>query len=198
MKNNPFVYISLIAVFLFSNIAFGDMKKNSGLQHENYKKITLEQKNNQMNLLGLSKPSSGPTKIDAIKKDKFYQINSDKVFLNEALRNIENEPGKYFVLFLKKVISFLFIDINSSYPNYYNIFHYLPLLLIGFSSLIGIVLSNNKSKELNYLILVFFINIIIFSCFFILPRYKLIILPMQLIFTNILISFIYKKFFNRQ
>ena len=93
MKSNPFVYISLIAVFLFSNIAFGDIKKNSGLQHENYKKITLEQKNNQMNLLGLSKPSSGPTKIDAIKKGilvryNSQKVNSQKVELNSLLKGM--------------------------------------------------------------------------------------------------------------
>ena len=68
MRNNHLLPISLIAVFLFSSIAFGNVKQASDLKHKNYKKITLEQKNDQMNLLDLNKPSGGPTKIDAIKR----------------------------------------------------------------------------------------------------------------------------------
>ena len=96
-----------------------------------------------------------------------------------------------------KAASFLFIDIKSSQPNYYNPLHYLPVLLLGITSLIGIVLSDKKSYQLNYLILIFFVNIIIFSSFFIIPRFKLAILPLQIIFTNIFIEYIYKKLFRR-
>ena len=134
--------------------------------------------------------------IDKISKDKFYRIKFDNIFLNKAIENITGEPKKYLILFLKKFASFLFIDIASSNPIYYNPFHYLPVLLLGVTSLGGITLSNKKSHKLNYLIFIFFINAIIFSSFFILPRYKLAILPFQIIFTNILIDYISKKFFS--
>tara|TARA_Y100000590_G_scaffold450157_1_gene589397 strand:+ start:78 stop:755 length:678 start_codon:yes stop_codon:yes gene_type:complete len=133
-------------------------------------------------------------KINQISKDKYYQINLDKIFLNQAIENILTEPTKYLFLFFKKLFSFLFIDFNSSQPKYYNPIHYLPILVLSFSSILGIYYSNKKSHELNYLILIFLINIVIFSSFFILPRYKVAILPFQIIFTNILISHIYKKF----
>ena len=97
-------------------------------------------------------------------------------------------------LFIKKFISFIFIDINSSNPNYYNPLHYLPLLILSITSIIGIMMSDKKSNKLNILIILFFANIAIFSCFFILPRYKLVIIPLQIIFTNIFIDFIRKKF----
>ena len=129
-------------------------------------------------------------KIDAISKDKFYEINLDKVFLDQATENIIKEPKRYLILFAKKVASFLFIDIKSSRPNYYNPLHYLPVLLLGITSLIGIFVSDKKSHRLNYLIIILFANVVIFSSFFILPRYKLIILPLQIIFTNILITYI--------
>ena len=87
-----------------------------------------------------------------------------------------------------RINNVMFIDINSSYPNYYNLLHYLPLFLIGVMSLVGIFLSDKKSSKMNYLILIYFLNILIFSSFFILPRYKLAILPLQLIFTNIFIN----------
>ena len=93
-------------------------------------------------------------------------------------------------------MTFLFIDINSSYPNYYNPIHYLPVLVLGMTSLIGIILSDKKFYKLNYLTLIFFVTIAIFSFFSVLPRYKLAILPLQIIFTNILIAYINKKFLS--
>jgi len=136
-------------------------------------------------------------KIDKIDKNKFYEINFDKIFLNQATKNIIEEPKRYFILFFKKLLSFIFIDLQSTQPNYYNIFHYLPLLLIGLTSITGIILYDRKSYRFNYLILVFVANVIIFSSFFILPRYKLAILPLQIIFSNVLVDYIYNKFFNR-
>ena len=135
-------------------------------------------------------------KINEVPKDKFYQINLDKIFFNQAIENIKTEPMSYLILYFKKFTSFLFIDLKSSYPNYYHVLHYLPILLIGATSLIGIIISDKRSKELNYLILIFFISVIIFSCFFILPRYKLSLIPFQLIFTNILFVYIYKLFYR--
>ena len=136
-------------------------------------------------------------KINKIPEDKFYQINLDKIFLDQAIENIAQEPKKYLILFVKKIASFLLIDIESTYPDYYHPLHYLPVLLLGITSLIGIIFSDKKSYRLNYLILIFFFNVIIFASFFILPRYSLVILPLQIIFTNILIQNLSDKFFHR-
>ena len=138
------------------------------------------------------------SKIERIPKNNRHAINLDKVYLDEAINNIKEEPKKYLFLAFKKFVSFMFININSSDPKYYNIFHYIPLLLVGLTSLAGIILSNKRSYKLNYLILIYFIIIIIFSFFFVLPRYKLAILPLQIIFTNILVEKIYRKFFAKQ
>tara|TARA_Y100000590_G_scaffold423240_1_gene528934 strand:- start:1862 stop:3088 length:1227 start_codon:yes stop_codon:yes gene_type:complete len=136
-------------------------------------------------------------KINSLNKNKYYQINLDKIFLDEAIHNILQDPRRYATLYVKKILSFLFIDTNSSQSNYYNPIHYLPVLLIGATSIIGILLTNKKSYKLNYLILIFFVYVFLFSCFFILPRYKLTILPLQLIFTNVLIEYINNKFFRK-
>ena len=135
-------------------------------------------------------------KINKVPKNKFYQINLDKLFLDEAIANILSDTTRYTFLYIKKFLSFLFIDINSSQTNYYNPLHYIPVLLLGITSLFGIFLSEKKSKELNYLIMIFFVYVFLFSCFFILPRYKMAILPLQIIFTNVLIDYISKKFFK--
>ena len=132
-------------------------------------------------------------KIDKIPKDKFYGLNFDNLFLNEAIKNIKGDPTRYLTLFIKKAFSFLFIDINSPNPNYYNPLHYFPILLLGVTSLIGISLSDKKSYKLNYLILILFAYVFIFSTVSILPRYKLIILPIQIILTSSFIQYVINK-----
>jgi len=136
--------------------------------------------------------------IDKIPKNKFYGLNFDNLFLNEAIKNIKGDPSRYLTLFIKKAVSFLFIDINSPNPDYYNPLHYIPVLLFGITALIGIGLSDKKSYKLNYLILLFFFYVLIFSTVSILPRYKLIILPIQIIFTGVVIESLKKLISNHK
>tara|TARA_B100000686_G_C16765862_1_gene961688 strand:+ start:967 stop:2250 length:1284 start_codon:yes stop_codon:yes gene_type:complete len=137
--------------------------------------------------------------LDAIPKDKYYRFKYDSFFLDQALKNIKKDLDGYLIFFFKKIASFLLIDIKSSDPNYYKPVHFLPVLLLGVSSLVGIIFSDKKSYQMNYLILIFFTIACIFSTVSILPRYKLIILPIQIILTNVLIERIGKywksKFF---
>ena len=134
--------------------------------------------------------------INKVPEDKYYEINLDKVFLSQGIKNINNDPIKYFGLYLKKILSFLFIDLNSSNPYYYHPLHYLPVLFISITSIIGIILSKKNSYQINFLILFFIVNIAIVSVFFILPRYKLAIIPLQIIFSNIFFEYIKKNFFK--
>ena len=135
--------------------------------------------------------------IDAIPIDKFYRINLNKVFLDQAIKNIMSEPKGYLIFYVKKAISFLFIVVDPHDPRYWEPLHYLPALLLGITSLIGLVMSDKKSYKFNYLILIFFVIVGIFSMVSILPRYKLIILPLQIIFTNVLIVHVKEKFFYK-
>jgi len=135
-------------------------------------------------------------KISKVPKDKYYDINADKIFQEEALKNIKNNPVRYFNLYLKKILSFIFVDTNSKYPNYYNPLNYVPAILIGITSIIGIILSDKNSRNINFLILYFFANIGILSVFFILPRYTLSILPVQIIFSNIFFVYIKNNYFK--
>ncbi len=123
-------------------------------------------------------------KIDNVVVDKRYDINIDNLFLNEALNNIKNQPERYFLLYLKKVFSFLFFDLNSSYNNYYNPIHLFPLIIISISSFFGMLISLKENKSFKFIIVLYLLNIFLFSLFFILPRYNLIILPMQIILTG--------------
>ena len=135
--------------------------------------------------------------IDSVPNNKFYRINRDKLFFEQAVKNIMEKPLNYFIFYLKKATSFQFIILDAMDHKYLNPFHYLPILLLGITSLVGLILCDKKSHKFNYLILIFIINIIIFSMVSILPRYKLIILPLQIIFTSALIEYVKKKFFRQ-
>ena len=135
------------------------------------------------------------SQLDMLKKDKYYEINRDDLFFKEALSNISNNPDIYLKLFLKKIISFYFIDLNSTYPNYYHYLNIIPILLISFLSFPGILFFLKKKEFFisNYLIIYLFSNLIIFSIFFILPRSKLVILPIQIILASYIVIYLYEK-----
>ena len=108
-------------------------------------------------------------------------MNLDNLYKEKAIENIKNNPIKYLKFYFMKVFAFIFIDINSSYPNYYNFFHIAPKILISLISLFGAILVIKEKKFFQFLSIFYFSNIFLFSIFFILPRYSLILLPIQLI-----------------
>ena len=140
--------------------------------------------------------------IEKIKKennlalDNNYEFELDNILRDKALSFIRNNPIEYFKLYLLKIFSFLFFDINSSYPHYYNFFHIVPKLIISITSLVGAIIAINKKGFFQYLSLYFFLNIFLFSVFFILPRYSLILLPVQILLSINFFKYLRRKFFN--
>ena len=132
-------------------------------------------------------------KIDNVKKDIFYRINEDKVYLKEAKIYISENPEKYIKLFFKRLFAFYFLDLNSSQPNYYNVFHIIPNLTLSLISLIGFVVCYKRNSRFNYLILTMFILLFVYSLFALLPRYKLYILPFQIILSMSFFDYLLKK-----
>ena len=131
-------------------------------------------------------------KLDEIKQNNKYEINRDKIFFNEAIKNIIQDKKKYLTLYVKKFSSYLFVDLNSSYKNYYNFMHIIPLLIFSSLSLPGMILALKKpiNKEKIYLLLIVFLISGLFSIFFILPRYKITIIGFQIIFSLYFIEFL--------
>ena len=133
-------------------------------------------------------------KIINLKKNKYYEINRDNIFLDEAIYNLSKNPIQYFKLFLKKIFSYYFFDINSNYPNYFNFFHIVPIVILSLLSFPGLFIFYKVNKfENKCLGLYLLLNLIIFSIFFILPRYKLVILPIQIILMTYFMKYLIKK-----
>ena len=132
-----------------------------------------------------------------IKSDNNYEINLDNFYRDEAFNIIIKNPIDYIKLYFLKIFTFLFIDLNSSYPNYYNPLNVLPKLFLGILAFFGGLMNLRKSGINQYLSLFYFMNIFLFSLFFILPRYSLMLLPIQIIISMGIIKSILRKLGNK-
>ena len=164
-------YIHFNQVFLVKSVGYNLWKGNNELSNvdgfENYKNSKFVKINSE---------------IEKLKKNKYYEINKDNIFLREAIYNLNKDKLKYAELYIKKFFSFYFIDVNSKYPNYYNFVHIFPLIILSILSFPGLFIFLKKKRFENQCLGIYlFFNLLIFSVFFIIPRYKLIILPIQII-----------------
>ncbi len=111
-----------------------------------------------------------------------YDLLQDKILMKQAIVFIKDNPLRYINLYVKKFLAFMFFDLSATYPNYYSPMHIIPKVLIALSSFIGIILAFRLSVSIsNYVILFYLANIGLFSIFFILPRYSLSLLTIQII-----------------
>ena len=121
--------------------------------------------------------------------DQTYDIKMDKIYKVEAIKNISTEPYRYLKLYIKKFFSFMFFDKDSSRSNYFNPFHILPKIILSLASFFGLIyLFRSKKNEINYFGYFYVYNIALFSIFFILPRYSLMLLPAQIVLICFLIQ----------
>jgi hypothetical protein len=134
-----------------------------------------------------------------IKTDNNYEINLDNLYRDEAINVLIKDPLKYLKFYFIKIFSFLLVDFNSSYPNYYNFFHLVPNFVLSLISLIGAIGALKKKGFFQFLSIFYFLNIFLFSIFFILPRYSVILLPIKLLLSIDVIKYLnrnYSKKFN--
>jgi hypothetical protein len=133
-------------------------------------------------------------KIKKIKPQDKYDLIIDNLYKEEAIKFIIDNPFRYAKLYIIKLFSIIFFDFNASYPNYYNIFHLLPKIIISISTLIGIFLTFKKKNPLRFFTLYYLFNCFLLSIFFILPRYSLALLPIQIILTCYFLSLLKLRF----
>ena len=55
-------------------------------------------------------------KINQLKPTKDYDLKIDRLYKEQALDYIIENPTKYLKLYFKKAAAFLFVNINSSIP----------------------------------------------------------------------------------
>ncbi len=132
-----------------------------------------------------------------IKSNNSYEINLDNFYKTKAIDFIMSDPSKFFQFYFLKIFSFIFIDMNSSYSNYYNFFHIFPKLILSLSTIFGIILALKKKGFFQFLAIFYLFNILLFSIFFILPRYSLILLPIKLLLSTVILKKLSRKYVNK-
>ena len=133
-------------------------------------------------------------KIKLIEINDKYEINVDNLYKNAALEYIKKNPISFFEKYFLKVFSFLFIDLESTYPNYYSLPHIIPKIILAVLSFFSALIFLNNKNFFNYLSLFYFSNAMFFSIFFILPRYSVMFIPVQLLLiANCIHNFFLKK-----
>ena len=134
-------------------------------------------------------------KIDNLEINNLYEFNYDKLFLESSLDFIEENKLLFIKRYVKKFLTFSFFNLNSDYPNYYHPLNIVSLILLSIVFIISLIFIYKKKKSMyfNYLFLNLIFTVGVFSIFFILPRYKLIILPTQLILINFWLDKYLKK-----
>ena len=133
------------------------------------------------------------SKINTVEKNIYYRINEDQIYLEQALTYIKNDPQKYINLYFKRLYSFYFFDLNSSQKNYYNPVHIYPIILVSLLSICGLFTFNKKNNKLNYLVLTFLLLVVLYAFFAVLPRYKIYILPFQIILSVSYLKYLFEK-----
>lgn len=122
-----------------------------------------------------------------------FEIKVDDIYKNEAIKYIKDNPLIFVKNYLKKFFSFLIMDLNSSYPNYYHPAHIVPKLIISIATIISAFIGLKKKGFFQYFSLYYFLNISLFSIFFILPRYSVILIPVQLFLIGFAFKYCTKK-----
>ena len=64
-----------------------------------------------------------------------HDLLNDNILLDQAIKFIKEDPLKYTKLYFKKLVSFIFIDLNSTYPNYYSFSYFSKTVFINFYNL---------------------------------------------------------------
>ena len=90
--------------------------------------------------VGLIVPAVKNAMEDLKKKGpiKNHDLIKDEILMRQAIKFIKQDPIRYFNLYWKKFFSFMFFDLNSTYPKYYSPPHILPKIILSMTTLIGI------------------------------------------------------------
>ena len=161
----------------------------------NSKNINSIQENGTSYLL----PDEINDKIKKLENNVHWETNLNKIYLTQVLSELKSENVEIIKIYFNRIFSMLFWFVDHDYPKANHILIVLPWLFVVINFFIYI-LNNIKNlisfrkrifEKLIFTILTYYI--LLFSTFFVIPRYKLFILPVVCIFAAANISSIYNK-----
>ena len=139
-------------------------------------------------------------KDDFIKSGKDmnkFDLYVDNFFLKKAKENLIGNPQKYFKHYFDKFFAFSIFNYDSNYPNYFNPLIFVPEIIISILAVLGIFRNIIKNRDYEILIMILYYLALI-PVFFVLPRYKLFILPLYFIFASQFLIYLSNIFSKKQ
>lgn len=137
-------------------------------------------------------------KLDNIPTTNLFEIEQNKVYLKEAIIYIKNNPTKLLTSSFYKFVTLWFYTGNPgdiSYNYVLSFWYWFPWLFYLLLSIIGIIIIRGRGlKYLGVLLIGVTITSIIF---FVLPRYRLHLLPVIVVYAAIPISNISNRLFSK-
>jgi hypothetical protein len=116
------------------------------------------------------------TRMDAIPYDQQFEVRADRIFKDEVIQFIEEDPGRFLMLGLKKIAFFFTIDF--SHPSSRNILYAGPMILISGLTVMGLYRIIRDSHPDHFssvaIISVFFLSYLGLTVLTVmLPRYQI-------------------------
>ncbi len=119
-------------------------------------------------------------KILSLRPDVRYELELDKIYMNEALMFMTKHPTEVLKLALRKFIFYwgYYWGIKFTYPGARSVAYWLPWFILLPFFMIGLIHSMRDVRKYYLFYLYFILSTLIAMLFFVIPRYRLFILPL--------------------
>lgn len=125
------------------------------------------------------------SKIKALQPSEDYEVKLDRIYMDEAISFMRNNPSKVIKLALQKFMFYwgYYWRINFVYPGAKSPLYWLPWFILLPFFIVGTVITAKKFREYSLFYLYFILSTGILMIFFVIPRYRLFILPLVIPFS---------------
>jgi 4-amino-4-deoxy-L-arabinose transferase-like glycosyltransferase len=119
--------------------------------------------------------------------DRQFEIRQDRVYFENAIREMWAYPGHSLGLAVRKMLFFwtsLYFGFNFTYAGAKSALYWLPWLVMLPFFIYGLVLSSKKYKKYWVFYLVFLVSTLTCMLFVVLPRYTILVYPWVIVFAS--------------
>lgn|GEM_PF-2524419 len=115
-----------------------------------------------------------------------YELALQDIYMREAVAFIKNDPGRVVILGLRKCVFYWghYWGINFTYPGAQSPLYWLPWFIMLPFFLTGLVQSFRARKKYFLFYIYFIVATLTVMTFFVIPRYRLFILPLVFPFAS--------------
>lgn len=133
-------------------------------------------------------------KLINLSKTRDYEVKRDAIFKEAAIESIRNNPSRSMLLSFNKFVALWIHEFHSHWYSWNNNpAYYLPWFIYVVFFVIGLFLNFHRFKSQIILLSYLGITTIIHMTFFVLPRYRLHLLPILCIYAAFGVGFLKNK-----